>query len=124
MSATSPHRLLVGVGNAGVTILDLLAVESPGKKGLLVVNNDPESLSASVVTERIAVPEGDPGEGFRAIDGEFGRALSGASSVVLCGGLGGGIGIVSPPRPRYPRKIPWHHRGRMRRNAILFRRTG
>lgn len=97
MSAASPHRLLVGVGNAGVTILDLLAVENPGKKGLLVVNNDPESLSASVVTERIAVPEGDPGEGFRAIDGEFGRAVSGASSVVLCGGLGGGSGSFLLP---------------------------
>ena len=42
MSADLSRRLIVGVGNAGVTVLDLLAMEEPGLKGLLAVNNDPE----------------------------------------------------------------------------------
>ena len=97
MSSSAPRRFLVGVGNAGVTVLDLLALENPGMKGLLCVNNDPESLSASVVTDRLTVPEGDPSEGFLAIDGPFGDMVSGASSVVLCGGLGGESGSFLLP---------------------------
>jgi cell division protein FtsZ len=96
MSAV-PRRLIIGVGNAGVTVLDLLAVGNPSMKGLMVVNNDSESLTASVVTDRIAVPEGDPGEGFVAIDGEFGGAIAGAATVVLCGGLGGEMGSFLLP---------------------------
>ena len=97
MSLSSHRRLIVGVGNAGVSVLDLLAVGNPGMKGLIVVNNDPESLAASVVTDRIAVPEGDPREGFLAIDAEFGEVVAGASSVVLCGGLGGKSGSFLLP---------------------------
>jgi cell division protein FtsZ len=96
MSAV-PRRLIIGVGNAGVTVLDLLAVGNPSMKGLMVVNNDSESLTASVVTDRIAVPEGDPREGFVAIDGEFGGAIAGAATVVLCGGLGGEMGSFLLP---------------------------
>lgn len=97
MSGSAPRRFLVGVGNAGVTVLDLLALENPGMKGLLCVNNDPESLSASVITDRLAVPEGDPAEGFLAMDGPFGDMVSGASSVVLCGGMGGESGSFLLP---------------------------
>ncbi len=97
MSAPVPRRLIIGVGNAGVTVLDLLAVGNPSMKGLMVVNNDSESLAASVVTDRIAVPEGDPGEGFVAIDGEFEGAVAGAATVVLCGGLGGETGSFLLP---------------------------
>lgn len=97
MSAPVPRRLIIGVGNAGVTVLDLLAVGNPSMRGLMVVNNDSESLAASVVTDRIAVPEGDPGDGFVAIDGEFGGAVAGAATVVLCGGLGGETGSFLLP---------------------------
>lgn len=97
MSGSAPGRFLVGVGNAGVTVLDLLALENPGMKGLLCVNNDPESLSASVIADRLAVPEGDPAEGFLAIDGGFGELVSGSSSVLLCGGLGGETGSFLLP---------------------------
>ncbi|MCE9587751.1 MAG: hypothetical protein K8R57_05505 [Verrucomicrobia bacterium] len=92
MSTSPSRRILVGVGNAGVTVLDLLSVEHPGMTGLLAVNNDPDSLNASIVREKIEVPEGDPGEGFRVIDEEFGRTVEGASAVILCGGLGGETG--------------------------------
>jgi cell division protein FtsZ len=97
MSAPVPRRLIIGVGNAGVTVLDHLAVGNPSMKGLMVVNNDPESLAASVVTDRIAVPEGDPGEGFIAVDGLLGDAVAGAVSIVLCGGLGGETGSFLLP---------------------------
>jgi cell division protein FtsZ len=89
--------MLVGVGNAGVTVLDLLSVEHPGMTGLLAVNNDPDSLNASIVRDKIEVPEGDPGEGFRVIDEEFGRTVEGASAVILCGGLGGETGSFLLP---------------------------
>jgi len=92
MSTSPSRRILVGVGNAGVTVLDLLSVEYPGMTGLLAVNNDPDSLNASIVRDKIEVPEGDPGEGFRMIDEEFGRIVEGASVVILCGGLGGETG--------------------------------
>jgi cell division protein FtsZ len=92
MSTSPSRRILVGVGNAGVTVLDLLSVECPGMTGLLAVNNDRDSLNASIVREKIEVPEGDLGEGFRAIDEEFGRTVEGASAVILCGGLGGETG--------------------------------
>jgi cell division protein FtsZ len=89
MSADLSRRLIVGVGNAGVAVLDLLAMAEPAFKGLLAVNNDPESLAGTVVRDRLNVPAGDPADGFLAIDEEFGKTVAGASSVVLCGGLGG-----------------------------------
>jgi len=92
MKKTQPSRLIVGIGNAGVSVLDLLSVENPGIRDLLVVNNDTESLSASIVADRLTVPEGDLGDGFISIDHEFGNAIGGASAVLLCGGLGGETG--------------------------------
>jgi cell division protein FtsZ len=97
MSAPVARRLIIGVGNAGVTVLDHLAVGNPSMQGLMVVNNDSESLAASVVTDRISVPEGDLGEGFVAIDREFGGAVEGVATVVLCGGLGGETGSFLLP---------------------------
>jgi cell division protein FtsZ len=54
-------------------------------------------LLASLVTHQISFPVGDLGEGFLAVEEEFGRAISGASSVILCGGLGGEIGSFLLP---------------------------
>jgi cell division protein FtsZ len=89
MTALKRPFTLVGVGNAGVAVLDRFALGAPGSQGLLAINNDAESLSASVVQDRITVPSGALVDGFRAIDGDFGRAVAGASAVLLCGGLGG-----------------------------------
>ena len=97
MSAAKSSCLIVGIGNAGVTILDLLAVEHPGMQGLLAINNDAESLATSVVPDRMPVPEGDLGDGFLAIDDGFGVAVSRASAVLLCGGLGGETGSFLLP---------------------------
>jgi cell division protein FtsZ len=97
MSTTTARPLIVGVGNSGVNVLDLLAVECPSMTGLLVVNNDPESLDSSIVREKIKVPEGDAGDGFREIDARFGKSSEGASVVILCGGLGGETGSFLLP---------------------------
>jgi len=92
MSTGKPKIMIIGIGNAGVSVLDQLVISHPGMEDLLLVNNDQESLSASVIVDRIMVPEGDPGDGFVAIDEEFGRAVAGAGAVLLCGGLGGVTG--------------------------------
>ncbi len=97
MNRGTPRRLLVGIGNAGISVLDRIAVEYPEMQGLLVINNDSESLLASIVTQQISFPSGDLGEGFLAMEEEFGRAITGASSVILCGGLGGEIGSFLLP---------------------------
>ena len=98
MSTSNSHRrILIGVGNAGVAVLDGIAVENPGLKELIVINNDSESLAASVVANRIHFPQGEMADGFLAIEEEFGAAISGAVSVIFCGGLGGGMGSFLLP---------------------------
>ena len=93
----NPSIVVAGVGNSGVALLDILALGRPDLKGLLAVNNDEESLRASVAHVRIGMPEGDPSDGFLAIDGAFGEALEGAGTLILCGGLGGVTGSFLMP---------------------------
>jgi cell division protein FtsZ len=97
MNPPSPIRLLAGIGNAGVNVLDRICMEHPGMKELLVINNDGESLASSIVTRRIIIPPGDLREGFLAIEEEFRTELKGAASVILCGGLGGESGSFFLP---------------------------
>lgn len=100
MKTTAPRSILVGIGNAGVSVLDRIALESPALKGILVINNDADSLASSVVAKKLVFPdfdEGDLSAGFLAIEEEFAAAISGASSVILCGGLGGEIGSFLIP---------------------------
>ena len=90
MTTLSRQRKVIGVGNAGVGILDRLIVENPGISGLMIINNDNESLGASIVRGKISLPEGDPRDGFLMIEEEFSKSIEGSLSILLCGGLGGG----------------------------------
>jgi len=95
-----PKSVLVGIGNAGVSVLDRIAVEHPSIKETLVINNEGESLSASVTSRRIAFPpcqDGDLSEGFLAIEEEFIAAIHGAPAVIFCGALGGELGSFLIP---------------------------
>ena len=96
-TSNSQRRIVIGVGNAGVAVLDRIAVENPGLKELIVINNDSESLAASVVANRITLPQGEKADGFLAIKEEFGAAIRGAASVIFCGGLGGEMGSFLLP---------------------------
>jgi cell division protein FtsZ len=100
MKTAASRSLLVGIGNAGVSVLDRIAIEFPALQGMLVINNDADSLNASVVEKRIVLPcheEADVSSGFLAIEEEFCAAIRGASSVIFCGGLGGELGSFLIP---------------------------
>ena len=90
-------RILAGVGNAGVTLADLLAVSRPGERDLVAINNDGESLGASVAPVSILLPPGDPGEALASVAGRFGETLEGASALFLFGALGGETGSYFLP---------------------------
>jgi cell division protein FtsZ len=90
-------RVLVGVGNAGVTLADLLAVTRPGVSDLLAVNNDEESLGSCVAPSSILLPSGDPGEALASVSERFGVALDGAGALFLFGALGGETGSYFLP---------------------------
>lgn len=100
MKNSAPRSVLIGIGNAGVSVLDRIAIEHPGIKETLVINNEGDSLSASVTARRIAFPacqDGDLSEGFLAIEEEFAAAIEGVPSVILCGALGGELGSFLIP---------------------------
>ena len=90
---------IFGVGNAGVNFLDSLLMSAPGFSGLVAMNNDADALTASVVTTKILL----------ASDQELPAALeecrttiademNAASTVILCGGLGGTTASTILPR--------------------------
>ena len=100
MKNTNQKSVLVGIGNAGVSVLDRIAVEHPSIKETLVINTEGASLSASVTARRIAFPpcqDGDLSEGFLAIEEEFMAAIEGAPAVIFCGALGGELGSFLIP---------------------------
>ncbi len=100
MKNSVSKSILIGIGNAGVSVLDRIAVEHPSIKETLVINNEERSLATSVTARRIAFPpcqEGDLSEGFLAIEEEFAAAIHGAPAVIFCGALGGELGSFLIP---------------------------
>jgi cell division protein FtsZ len=97
MTGQLRQRMLIGVGNAGVGILDRLNIENPGVTGTLIINNDPESLGASIVTKKMTLPPGDVREGFLSIEDDFVKAIEGSASVLFCAGLGGDTASLMIP---------------------------
>ncbi len=108
---TEPLRVLVlGVGNAGVTLADrLILAGCTDHATIAAVNTDSTSLDASIAETRLLIGSqtarglgagGDPDLGHDAATEsltELDALLSSAQVVILCAGLGGGVGSGALP---------------------------
>jgi cell division protein FtsZ len=99
----------IGVGNAGVAMLNAIAArELPGAT-CIAVNTDEVSLAASAASERVSLESkqfrgmgtgGDPERGRELAEEQFGRLKSlceGAQVVFVMAGMGGGVGSGVAP---------------------------
>lgn len=101
---------IVGIGNAGVALVDALTLAGASDHTrLIAVNTDSVSLGASVVSEKLLIGQqstrglgsgGDPELGAQAAEeaeAEIASAIDGTGLVILCGGLGGGTASGALP---------------------------
>lgn len=100
----NPIVRIFGIGNAGVNLVDRLALTHNPARELIAVNSDQQSLASSIVPAKIALgitttrglgAGGDPEVGLEAAQESFAeieQALAGSDIVILCAGLGGGTG--------------------------------
>ncbi|MDD5199818.1 MAG: cell division protein FtsZ [Terrimicrobiaceae bacterium] len=110
-ATSQPSRILViGVGNAGVALIDRITLAGPGGAAdLVAINTDGLSLGSSVAERKILIGSktarglgtgGDPEVGAEAAEeagAELAEAVSGAPIVIVCAGLGGGVGSGAAP---------------------------
>jgi cell division protein FtsZ len=108
-TAEIPRILVAGVGNAGVALVDRLTLAGVSGLDLLAINTDSTSLSSSVASQKILIGSktarglgtgGDPEVGAEAAEeaeAELTAALEGARIVIVCAGLGGGVGSGAAP---------------------------
>ncbi len=113
LSDSKPDPFVIavtGVGNAGVSLVDRLAVAGFGKAlDLIAINTDSTSLGGSVAGEKILIGAktsrglgagGDPEIGADAAEeaeAQIAAALESAGLVVVCAGFGGGTGSGAAP---------------------------
>ncbi len=100
----SVQALVLGLGNAGVHLVDRLTMSGIADADFIALNTDAQSLASSITQTKIALGQkvtrglgtgGDPEVGYEAAQeslGEIRSALEGAQIVFLCTGLGGGTG--------------------------------
>ncbi len=109
-NAVPPRILAVGVGGAGVGLADRLALAgSSGSIHVVAIDSDSTVLGASVSPTRILIGSqtarglgtgGDPELGADSAEeseAALRDAFEGANVVILCAGLGGGIGGGAGP---------------------------
>ncbi len=109
-AASAPRILVAGIGNAGVALVDRLTLAGFGNAlDLLAINTDSVSLGSSVAGKKILLGSktarglgtgGDPEVGAEAAEEaepELTAALQGAHIVIICAGLGGGVGSGAAP---------------------------
>jgi len=109
-NAAPPRILVVGVGNAGVSLIDRVTLAGLGAMlDLVAINTDGVSLSGSVAEHKILIGAqtarglgtgGDPEVGAASAEeteAEIATALEGAAIVIVCAGLGGGVGSGAAP---------------------------
>lgn len=100
---------IVGLGGAGVNMLERIALEGLEGAELLALNTDVRKLSHCVANEKIQLGRnltkglgsgGDPDLGQQAVreaESEVRAALKGRRIVFVCAGLGGGTGSGAAP---------------------------
>lgn len=100
---------LIGLGNAGIGIMDRMAGSGATSLDMVAINSDQQSLSRSSVAKKVSIGPmtthglgtgGDPEMGLEAAKesrSEIRRALEGADIIFLCTGLGGGTGSGAAP---------------------------
>ncbi|HEY8962271.1 MAG TPA: hypothetical protein VIM57_08700, partial [Luteolibacter sp.] len=100
---------IVGLGGAGVNMLERIALEGLEGAELLALNTDVRKLSHCVANEKIQLGRnltkglgsgGDPDLGQQAVreaESEIRAALKGRRIVFVCAGLGGGTGSGAAP---------------------------
>ena len=105
----NPSIRFIGVGNAGVAMLDCLAARELAGATCVAVNTDEASLAASAASERLALESkalrgmgtgGDPERGRELAEQQYGRIKSlceGAQVVFILAGMGGGAGSGAAP---------------------------
>jgi len=99
----------IGVGNAGMAMLDSIAARELGGAACIAVNTDDASLANSAAGEKISLESqllrgmgtgGDPERGRELAEEQFGRFKSiceGAQVVFILAGMGGGVGSGAAP---------------------------
>jgi cell division protein FtsZ len=100
---------IIGLGGAGVNMLERVALDGTEGAELLALNTDARTLSGCVAGEKIQLGRnltkglgagGDPELGHQAMleaEAEIRTALRGRRIVFLCVGLGGGTGSGAAP---------------------------
>jgi cell division protein FtsZ len=100
---------VVGLGGAGINVVDKLAAISLGASGFLAVDTDAQALQRVVMARKVPVGAkrtrglgcgGDPGMGRQCVESAkraLGKQLDGAEVVLMVAGLGGGMGTGAGP---------------------------
>jgi cell division protein FtsZ len=100
---------VVSVGGAGLNALDRIVLDGLERAGVVAINTDVQSLTSSVAPHKVQLGRtvtrglgagGDPELGYQAAvesTDEIREALSDASVIFVCAGLGGGTGSGAAP---------------------------
>ena len=100
---------VVGVGGAGINVLDRIVLDGLDKADLIAINTDVQSLASSVAASKVQLGRtvtrglgagGDPEVGYNAAyesADEIRQALTDARIVFVCTGLGGGTSSGAAP---------------------------
>ncbi|MEY5019863.1 MAG: hypothetical protein RLZ22_951, partial [Verrucomicrobiota bacterium] len=100
---------IIGIGGAGASFLEQLALDGLDSAGLLLLSADARVLGACVAPEKIQLGEkllkglgagGDSELGKNAVlevESSLRRSLEGQKVVIICVGLGGGTGSGAAP---------------------------
>ena len=100
---------VVGVGGAGLNVLDRIILDGMAKANIVAINTDVQSLASAVAAHKVQLGQsitrglgtgGDPELGYQAAgesaDG-IQQALADARMIFVCTGLGGGTGSGAAP---------------------------